>query len=306
MSVSTKTSEVCFSARAYAKLNLGLRILDKRADGYHGIITVMQGIDLFDMLSFFPRTSGMEVLCPNFPSLQGPENLVWKAAEVFMDSFGIRNGVKVVIRKSIPLGAGLGGGSSDAAVTLKALNLIWKTNAGYEELSRLASKLGSDVPFFLRTGTAIACGRGEELCYIDAPADVSYIVLYPEFRIDTGWAYGEWDRGKMRLTCSDNYVKLLTSSKSGGRLGKDIYKEIWNDFEPLVFERYPVLSSLKDKLFSSGAIAASLSGSGSAVYGVFEGRETAGEVLESFMLTEIKAFVCCPLVQWQDSGLWSR
>ncbi len=295
-----------FTTRAYAKINLGLRILGRREDGYHDLMTVMQNVDLFDTLSFIPTTSGVEVRCSELPLLEGPENLVHRAAEMLAEGFGVKRGVRVVIRKSIPVGAGLGGGSSDAALALRVLNFIWGIGASYEEMFELALQLGSDVPFFLRPGTAIASGRGEVLSYVDAPADVSYIILYPGFPVDTAWAYSEWDRRKMRLTCTDNYIKLLACSKASGRLEEGIYAEIGNDFEPLVFRRYPVLGSLKEELLSNGAIAASLSGSGSAIYGVFEGRETAGKVLKGLRLAGIEAFVCCPLVQWQDSGLWSR
>ena len=171
------------SLKAPAKINLFLEILGKRNDGYHEIETVMQEIDLVDNLQFEEIQEGVRLNCndKNIPSDEN--NLVCKAANLILNECGIRKGVLISLEKNIPVGAGLGGGSSDAAATLKALNLLWKIGLNDAELMEFAAKLGSDIPFFIKGKTALCSGRGEKITPIEVKSEMNYLVIFPHIKI---------------------------------------------------------------------------------------------------------------------------
>ena len=264
--------------KAYAKINLGLKILRKREDGYHDILTVMQIVDRCDLLSFEEARSGIEIAssCPDVP--EGPDNLVYRAADRLRWETGYDRGVRIEMEKRIPIGAGLGGGSSDAAATLRGLCRLWDVDIASEKLHPIAASLGSDVPFFLRSGTAVASGRGEILYYVSAPEPISYVLVYPGFQISSGWAYRNL---KMPLTFGGKYINFVSSMRDTGVLSKAFYRSVENDFSRLVEEHHPAVRDIRERLMGLGAFKASLSGSGSTVYGIFERMEDLNQFLES-------------------------
>ncbi len=262
---------------AFAKINLGLRILGRRADGYHEIRTVYQTISLADRLevSLASRPGVIEVDtdAPDVPG--GPANLVYKACERWREARATRRGIRLMIGKSIPAGSGLGGASSDAAATLVALERLTGDRLKLAVRLEIAAALGSDVPFFLFGGRALGCGRGEEVYPLPDLPRRHCLVVFPGFSQSTSEAYAAIDS---QLSVDESPDSRLTAE----RLGRNIYSfgkwpqfpwNDWeaaeNDFESVVFAKWPELSKLKRQLLRAGAEMASLTGSGTAVYAIF-------------------------------------
>ena len=280
---------------AYAKLNLGLKILGRRSDGFHNILSVFQTVDLCDRLVFEPAEQGQIILsCDNADLPTGPENLVYQAVLAFRSYTGMDRGVEVVIEKRIPMAAGLGGGSSDAAAVLRVLNRVWEAGLSGGELREIGASIGSDVPFFVRQkGTAVVSGRGEIMRYVPWSADVAYVLVCPGFQVHTGWAFANY---KKTLTGHDEYDRFTNSMDFSELPVPGFFERIENDFLPLIVQSYPETRDILSRLTDAGAIAASMSGSGSTLYGVFESREVAEAVWAGFRSDQFRAFLCCPVV----------
>ena len=277
---------------AYAKLNLGLRILGQRSDGFHNILSVFQTVDLCDRLVFGPAEQGQIILsCDDADLPTGPENLVYQAVLAFRSYTGMDRGVEVVIEKRIPMAAGLGGGSSDAAAVLRVLNRVWEAKLSGGELREIGASIGSDVPFFVRQkGTAVVSGRGESMRYVPWSADVAYVLVCPGFQVHTGWAFANY---KKTLTEHGEYDSFLNSVKNLPVSG--FWGRIENDFLPLIVQSHPETRDILSRLTDAGAIAASMSGSGSTLYGVFESRDVAEAVWAGFKADQFRAFLCGPV-----------
>ncbi len=264
--------------KAYAKINLGLKVLNRRPDGFHDILSVFQTVDLSDALVFEPGDAGeLEVACESDEIPPGPGNLVYRAVQALRDARPLRNGpgVRILLRKQIPVGAGLGGGSSDAATVLRVLNREWELELSHAELWEIALGLGSDVGFFLRDGTAIVSGRGDEVRYAAWDGDYAYLLVHPGFQVSTRWAY---ESLRIRLTRDSRYVTFLDSVGRGSKLHPAaLLNCLENDFLSLVASTHPEVRELLDMLASAGALAGSLSGSGSTLYGVFDAVPRAEE-----------------------------
>lgn len=252
--------------RAFAKINLGLKILSRRPDGYHEIRTVYQTLALCDRLEIsFQSKRSIEVECDDASIPTGKENLVYRAAESWMKSRKWRAGVRVRLEKRIPVGGGLGGGSSDAAATLLGLERLAGDSLGSLRRFQLAAALGSDVPLFLLGGRVLGCGRGEEVYPLFDLPRRHCLVVHPGFSISTPDAYREASR------------KLTTARKNSKVNVFGVWSQFplegWgpaeNDFEKVVFAKWPELARLKDQFIRAGAETASLTGSGSAVYAIF-------------------------------------
>jgi len=264
------------SLKAPAKVNLFLEILGKRDDGYHEIETIMQEIDLADSLQFEETQEGVTLECndKNIPANQ--DNLVCKAANLILEECGIKKGVLINLEKNIPVGAGLGGGSSDAATTLKALNSLWKVGLNNEELMGFAAKLGSDIPFFINGKTALCRGRGELITPVEVRNRMDYIILFPRVHISTETIYKNLkiDLTKKRKDVSF-FLDALKYSEVAG-----ISKLLFNRLEEIIFATYPDLLQVKSTLESFGFCGLSISGSGSAFFGLCNDRHQA-EVIKS-------------------------
>ena len=259
--------------RAYAKINLGLRIIRRRPDGYHEIETVFHRIDLFDEISFEPSDSiSLTSSDPAIPT--DDRNLCIKAAIALGQATGTRRGVSMKLRKRIPVGAGLGGGSSDAASTLLALKGLWGLATAEEELFRIALQIGADVPYFLKGGTAAATGRGEQLEYFPLELPYWILIVYPGIQVPTAWAYQNTDID--RLTRRPPFTIPLRQiiSEGAGDLRR-LTLHLGNDFEPLVLGAHTAIAQLKAALPAFGAELVLLSGSGSSVFALFRSERQA-------------------------------
>jgi 4-diphosphocytidyl-2-C-methyl-D-erythritol kinase len=266
------------TAEAPAKLNLHLEVVGKRSDGYHDLWTVFQAIDLLDTVSVRPGKGPgfrLEVEGPE-PAPTGPENLVLRAADALAARLGETRGAEIHLKKRIPPGTGLGGGSSDAAATLLALEALWGRALDPGDRAALALDLGSDVPFFLRGGTALGEGRGERLGPFPAPPRAGYLLVIPDFRIATPDAYRALER---RLTAPRTGPRMLkTACERGGF--ESFVENIGNDLEAGVVRIQPRLARMKQELRSRGAAYAGITGSGSALFAVFRSPTEAMGVLE--------------------------
>jgi 4-diphosphocytidyl-2-C-methyl-D-erythritol kinase len=241
-----------------AKINLGLHVLNKRNDGFHDIETVLYPVFMHDSLEILP--SSKTTLQVYGHPLPDGENLCMKALHLLSSRYDIP-AVEMHLLKHIPAGAGLGGGSSDAAQTLKMLSEIFMLHIKAEELEELAAMLGSDCPFFIRNRAVLASGRGEVFASIDLSLDGLFIVIVkPDINISTAEAYARVTPVFGRPSLRDHILKPVSEWK---------YCLI-NDFEGPVFRDYPLLRDIKENLYREGAIYASMSGSGSAIYGLFE------------------------------------
>ncbi len=247
---------------AHAKINIGLSILGKREDGYHNIETTFSTINLSDRLFLEKKDRDIELVSPGL-KIPVEENLCYKAAKLFLSTYDIKEGIKITLQKNIPIGGGLGGGSTDAAAVLKGMCQVFGINIPDEELMQVARQLGCDVPFFIKGGAAIAHGVGDELKFFRLPK-MNLVIYYPGYPISTKWAYEEFD--KMNLTSSIDLDNILGQKKKKIRTGFDLS----NDFERVVFKAHPDLLDIKTNLLVNGAYMVSLSGSGSCLYAVVD------------------------------------
>jgi 4-diphosphocytidyl-2-C-methyl-D-erythritol kinase len=254
--------------RAFAKINLGLKLLAKRPDGFHEIRTIYHTIALHDRLeiSLCKTGAGIRVECDNPEMPSGGENLVYRACDLWRRATGFRGGVRARLEKMIPMGSGLGGGSSDAAAALEGLERLTGEKLPPRRRFSLAAQLGSDAPLFLLGGRVLGCGRGEEVYPLPDLPPRKCLVVFPGFSISTAEAYRE---AGLRLT-SQGKLRSIKHVGAWPQFPLLRWGPAENDFEQVVFARWPELARLKRLLIRAGAEIASLTGSGSAVYSVFE------------------------------------
>ena len=252
-----------------AKVNLGLWVGRERADGFHDVITIIAPVELADVIRISPAQTGIEVTCDSPAVPSGPGNLAYKAADAFMQAARVKAGCRIRIAKRIPVGGGLGGGSSNAATVLAGLNRLFDTPLSQRRLRHIGASLGSDVPAFLMNGPCIARGRGEKLRRIQLPR-LDLLLCFPGYPVPTARTYAELDHLRaagLSLTRPAISPKIL---RAGLRRNEPdtVAAQLSNSFEPAVFRRHPALGRAKELLLRQGAFAASLSGSGSTVYGL--------------------------------------
>ena len=256
---------------AHAKVNLYLDIVGARKDGYHLLETIMQSVDLSDIVEVSPAREGISVSCSNPEIPQDSGNICCKAAKLFLERFGGNYGVKIHIEKRIPHGAGLGGGSADAAAVLFAMNELNGLPARSYELSALAAEIGADVPFCLKGGTAICRGIGEMIEPLSPLPERFYLVVKPNFGCPTKEAYKRYDSAPL---APQNALKAFCNA------GSRYHEHLYNVFEEIYKD--PQISEIKSKLLETGALGALLTGSGSAVFGVYETAQEAASAAHAF------------------------
>jgi 4-diphosphocytidyl-2-C-methyl-D-erythritol kinase len=261
---------------ACAKINLGLLVLGKRPDQYHDIETVFVEIAWHDVVELISGGGiSMECTSPALPT--DSSNLCIKAASLLRQWTSHDLGVHIRLVKNIPIGSGLGGGSSDAAAVLVGLNTLWDLQLDVAELTRLAATLGSDVPFFIQGGAAIATGRGEVLRHRDVTLPYWTLVVVPPLHISTVWAYG----GVTPAPAGPDRT-LHRVFESLPNLTREAFPLLINDFEPGVFAAYPAIRHVKQELLRTGAVHSLMSGSGSSVVGLFDTEPAAQQAARSF------------------------
>ncbi len=262
--------------RAPAKINLTLRVVGKRADGYHLLDTIMVPVSLYDEIDIQQRAiarrtaplAPIEVRCSHPQVPLGRDNIAYRAAELLMQKTKINRRVCIRIKKKIPIGAGLGGGSTDAAAVLVGLNRMWKLRLSVRQLERLALQLGADVPFFIRAKPARARGIGEKLTLLPKLRRRWLVLAYPGFPVATAWVYGNLP---VKLTKVSVNTSIATPLESLDTLEKLLV----NDLERVAIRRYPEIGRVKTILSLAGAVAVLMSGSGSSVFGVFRSKRWA-------------------------------
>jgi 4-diphosphocytidyl-2-C-methyl-D-erythritol kinase len=264
-----------------AKVNFCLRVLGRRADGYHNVETVLQTVGLWDSVDLVAapdRAITMQVTSPDAPADES--NLCWRAASLMAEQVKTDQGVAITLGKVIPVGAGFGGGSSDAAATLMGLARLWNAALSQEQLEALAATLGADVPFFLRGGCCLARGKGEKLESLPEVAAWLVIVI-PERRVSTAQAYAALRRGSTRGRRRD-LSRPIRKTIDALKLGtpQALAAALHNDFEAAPMSGIEDALRAKAALMEAGCLGASLSGSGSGAYGIAAGRESAERVAE--------------------------
>lgn len=292
--------------RSFAKLNLGLEVLGLREDGYHELRTLFQTIDLADEVVLRPRQRGVRVICRHPLVPEDGTNLAARAAEAVRGYAGLEQGVEVEIRKRIPVGGGLGGGSSNAAAVLMGLDRMWKLGLGPDGLHRLAGRLGADVPYFLLGGTAIGLARGDEVYPLRRQLRAHVVVVDPGIHVSTARVFARLDT---RLTPREksNSIFYFVSRELEG---SDAYRFLRNDLEEAALEEAPALREhagrIRAVLLREGACLAALSGSGSSYFGLFESARPAERARAALVAMGLAARGGRTLTLEQYRDAWGR
>jgi 4-diphosphocytidyl-2-C-methyl-D-erythritol kinase len=266
------------------KINLLLNILGKRPDGFHELETVMQPLPIFDDLEFETGGNGIQLTCDNPALPVDNQNLVYRAAEKFRLEARITEGVTIRLNKKIPLAAGLGGGSANAAMTLIALNNLFDRPLSDERLKEMAAGLGSDVPFFLGEGPALATGRGERIQRLNpflALKGLALFLVHPGFGIATAWAYQKLQKFPGALNGQSGRAEKLATSLGSGSVSEAM-SGLYNSLEAPALEKYPILQLYQDFLRQEGALGTLMSGSGSTTFAFFETVAQGEQIAEKF------------------------
>jgi len=276
------------SAReAYAKINLTLEITGKRTDGYHEIASVVQVIDLRDTLYFRPDDH-ISLSC-SVPQLAWPGNLVIQAVKLLQDAVGTRRGVAISLDKGIPVAAGLGGGSSDAAVTLEAVKEMWGLGLGRESLCGMAARLGSDVPFFVGGGrTAVLAGRGEKVTYLPSPPRSWVVLVRPPIQIANKTREMYARVSPSQFTTGDYTRTMAEAIEKGDRVALEL---CYNVFDDIGFSSLGKLADYRDRFLTAGAAQVHLAGSGPALFSLVQDRSEAEDICRRLRKQNVEVYV---------------
>ena len=260
--------------RAYAKINLGLEVIQRREDGYHELVTILQTVSLYDEIGV-GSAEGLTLHCDR-KWMDGRRNLMWKAADLLQKESGTQMGAAMNLVKTIPISAGLGGGSSDAAAALRCLNDLWELNINNTRLAELASHLGSDVPFFLQGGTQMATGRGELLEPLCTPKGQWLVLVSPDIRVPRKTPLLYENLGPRDFSDGSMTTRLAETLRVGGALPTDC---IVNAFERAADDTFPGLDRYRKAMLEAGAEQVHLSGSGPSLFTLMESK-CAGDALQ--------------------------
>jgi 4-diphosphocytidyl-2-C-methyl-D-erythritol kinase len=277
--------------KAFAKINPSLRVLGKRADGYHELDTIFQTVSLHDTIRFTATDNPAIVTsCDDLSLWMGETNLVTRAAKALGDRFSPKHGARIHLQKRIPVQAGLGGGSSDAATTLIGLIHLWELPATTEDLISIATALGADVPFFFFGGTARATGIGDQIETLSDAPETFFLIVKPNANINTADAYKALDARSLTSKVDET---ILSSSDAKEFFDSSSFASLRNDFEAVAFVLEPEIERAKAALLKAGAPGALLAGSGSAVFGMFDSEDAQRRAIQAFELeTGWRVFPC--------------
>ena len=275
---------------AFAKINLKLRVLGRRADGYHDLDTIFQTVSLHDTIEASLIDEPHLTLSCSDRYLPVETNLVIRAARALQERYAVKRGARIRLQKRIPTQAGLGGGSADAAMTLIALTKLWELNCSSDELIAIGSKLGADVSFFFYGGTARATGIGEQIESLNDVEQTFLVILKPNANISTADAYRALDE---RSLTSLNSKSILSTSRPIADSDQIDFANLTNDFEAVVFDLQPEIRRAKNALLKAGANQSLLAGSGSAVFGIFDSEDAQRRAIQAIELeTGWRVFPC--------------
>ena len=275
--------------KSNAKVNLGLKVLNKKDDGYHDIITIFQEIDFFDTITLTKNPNGFHFNSNVNWLKNDQDNLCIVAYKLMEENYGV-GGINIDLNKNIPAGSGLGGGSSNAASIMKGVCELFNLNIPNNELQHLAAKIGADVPFFINGSIQLGEGIGEKLTPLKKKVSGKYLIIIPDIVIDTSWAYSQFKNGLDTSESSINFAGLLNKKT----MSFNKLKLIENDFESIVIPTYPEIGEIKEKLCAFGAQYASLSGSGSTVFGIFNDEALLDRAF-SYFTPKYNTFVSFPV-----------
>ena len=273
---------------SYSKINLGLKVINKRLDGFHNINSIFIQTDFSDKL-IFEKSSAFQLTCNNDKIPLDSSNTISQAYHILNQKFKFQYQYKIHLVKNIPIGSGLGGGSSNAASTLLALNNIFRLKLSYEELQKIALNIGSDVPFFLSGGVKLVQGRGEVIKHFNYENKIKNMFLLlvcPDFSISTKWAYENLKLKKALKSNNKEYKFPPLDDRANWKLFE-------NDFELVVKEAYPEIMNIKDVINESGALYSGLSGTGSTVFGIYDNEKFILKTQSK--LSEYKTYRASPI-----------
>ncbi len=274
--------------RAYAKINLGLDVIKRRPDGYHEVKMIMQTVGIYDVLTFFRKkkrdgSPSITISMDNGELPSGEGNLVYKAAALTMEAFGIREGVEITLEKNIPIAAGMAGGSADAAAVFHGMKELFGLPMEQEEMKRLGVKIGADVPYCIMGGTALSEGIGEVLTPLAPPPAAHLLIAKPDVGVSTRFVYENLHADTLRHHPDiDGMVKAIGEGNLEG-----ITSRMENVLETVTIREYPVIRDIKETMKEAGALNALMSGSGPAVFGVFDTAEAAQAAYEKVRETDL-------------------
>ena len=256
---------VLYTAKSYAKINLGLKIFNKRKDGFHNLKSIFIEIDLYDLISFTPA-SKFHLSCNNNKLSLNKNNTVFQTYFKMHKKFNLKNNYSICLDKNIPLESGMGGGSSNAACVIKSLNKLENLKLSKKKMIELAQEIGSDVPFFIEGQVKFIEGRGEIISSHKSPLlkNLFFLILIPSFSISTKWAFGKIKKDLEHMTNSYKFPPL------DNNIDWEFFK---NDFEEVVGTTYPEIYDIKKTLYDNGALYSGLSGSGSTMFGIYNNNE---------------------------------
>lgn len=279
--------------QAPAKVNLGLAVQRRRADGYHDIATLFLKLSLTDTVCLTPQPEGITLDCSSPDVPNDASNLVYRAAAA-LQPLAPACGVHITLEKAIPVAAGLGGGSSDAAATLLGLNTLWNLHLSPDALHTYAAGLGADVPLFLTpVVAALGSGRGDELEPVTCPQNFALVLVKPPIAVSTAWAY---QQGRFELTASPREITILRQCLESGDI-EGLGAACFNDLEAVVIQHFPVVADVKQALAQAGVCGVCMSGSGPTVYALCTSEAQAHEVASGVQHRGWGVWVCRP---WQN------
>ena len=267
------------TVKAYAKINLGLDVLRKREDGYHDVSMIMQSIKLHDRITIHRSAEPGIHIRTNLSYLPNDRgNLAYKAADLFLDTMSIKDGLTILLEKSIPVAAGLAGGSSDAAAVLKGLNKIYRTGLSQKELMKLGVQLGADVPYCIMLGTALSEGIGELLTSLPPMPDCMILLVKPDISVSTKYVYEN-------LSLSKDSIHPDITAMCGALAEGNLYsltRKMDNILQTVTIKDYPIITKIKNKMLELGAVTSLMSGSGPTVFGIFKNYEVSKKAYSYF------------------------
>lgn len=265
-----------YQMKAYAKINLGLDVVRRLENGYHEVKMVMQTVGIYDVLSFERILEGIVVTTDSGELPTNEDNLIYKAAKLMLETYGIQEGVRIHLEKHIPIAAGMAGGSTDAAATMKGINRLFDLGCTLEELMKLGVKIGADVPYCVMGGTALAEGIGEKLTALPPAPECFLLVAKPDINVSTKFVYEHLDAaGVEKHPDIDGMVKAIEEESLQGVLDR-----MENVLESVTVPAYPIIDTIKERMKELGALNSLMSGSGPTVFGIFIEKEKAQEAYE--------------------------
>ena len=266
----------------YSKINLSLDVLSKREDGYHNLQMIMQSLELHDEITLERISSGIVIDCNAMYVPANSSNIAYKAAEMMIRENALSCGVKISIKKNIPVAAGLAGGSTDAAAVIKGMNSMLGLNKSQQELMMLGKTIGADVPYCIMGGTALAEGIGERLTKLKPLSNIPVILVKPRIGVSTAWVYGNLNINEIKdRPQTDRLIEAVNTQDI-----KFISKNMKNVLESVTIKKYSIINDIKERLVKLGASGSMMSGSGPTVFGIFEDKQMAESAFNSLKHSE--------------------